>query len=315
MGQLFVGVGVFAHKNIMRCTQTQPCISFGTTTQGTANLIMEVSVIVLQFRARLAGTQHLVSLLSTTRDCRVRRIIELLSDIPHHGEVIPPCAEEILQISADEPLRYKGFHPRLLLLKEELLKATDFLVESSKRILLYLDHISITGSKLPEATRMLTQSTVREQMEMATTLCRKARSAISSALAKPPGPAPMPYEDHEEITTAQPNSARGIYDGEPLPTGEDYDARWDPDFRMPGSQHGKFLTFPGPFFTPDTTPAIFDHFFLSETVADLLDNFNRKYSDCVENFKTTGRTQSEEDTAMEEALKEVCYTTTFLSSL
>lgn len=269
---------------------------------------MEVSEIVLQFRARLAGTQHLVRLLSTTRDCRVRRIIELLNDVSRYGELVPPCAEEIIQICTDDPMRYRGLHPRLLLLKDELSTATDFIIESSRRILLYLEHISITGSKLPEATRMLTQSTVREQMEMVTSLHQKAHSATTSALVKPPGPAPMPYDDHEEITTAQP-SMRGLINGKPAPIGEDYDARYDPDVKMPGTLHGKFLTLPGPFFAPETTKAAFDHFCVSETIADLLDNFSRKYSDCADNFKDTRRAQSDEDTAMLEALEEVCHTT------
>ncbi|KAJ4386217.1 hypothetical protein N0V93_009110 [Gnomoniopsis smithogilvyi] len=265
---------------------------------------MEITEIILQFRARLAGTQSLASLLSITKDCRVTRVIALLSEIPYHGQVLPPCAEEVLQICADDPMRYKGFHPRLLLLDEELSKATDFLVESSKRILLYLEHIKATGSKLPEAIRMLTQSTVREQMGLATDLCQKARSAMTEALTKPPGPAPMPFDDLESMITVQPSSARGLFDGEPLPTGENYDARWDPDFKMPGSQHGKFLKFPGPYFAPDTSEAIFDHFLLSETAADLLDNFNRKFSNCVANFEAPRRAQDEEDVAMLEALGE-----------
>lgn len=266
---------------------------------------MDISETALHFRARISCTPHLVSLLSVTRDCRVSRVIELLNRISPHGEVITPCAEQILQICTDDPLRCKGFHPRLLSLEHELSKATDILVESSKRILMYLDHIKATGSKLPDTIRMLTESTVREQMQLATRLYHRARSANTAALAKPPGPAPMPYDNHEDSSTAQQNPARGLLDGKPFHADEDYDIRWDPDFRMPGSPHGKFFKFPGPYFVPDTTRAIFDHFFLSETTADLIDNFNRRFADCLANLKDTGRIEPDEDIEMHEAFVEV----------
>lgn len=273
--------------------------------------IMEASDVFLQFRARLASTQHLVSLLSVIGDRRVKRVIELLNEISYHGEVIPPCFREILRICSDDPLRYRGFHLRLNHLDEQVSKATDVLVESSKRIILYLDHIKANDSKLPVSTRLLTHSAVHEQMELARSLRQKAHLATSAALAKPPGPAPMPYDNPRDEAITKPNLERKLVEGKPYPIGKDYDARWDPDFKMPGSQHGKFFKFPGPFFSPDTTHAIFDHFLLSETVADLLENFNRKFSDCLANFKNTNRFQAEEDVAMLEGLGEVNCSITF----
>nr|AVP71782.1 MAT1-1-2 [Juglanconis oblonga] len=265
---------------------------------------MDVSEVIVQLRARLASNRQLATLLSRSiRDPRVKRIIELLENIPPHGELIPSRAEEILQICADDPLRYRGFHPRLALLEEELSKATDFLVESSKRIILYLNHIKATGNELPESICQLTQSTLTEQKNMAVQLYQSAHSTITDALSKPPGPAPMPYDGQQDTTAAQPESTRGLVDGEPCPIGKDYDARWDPDYRMPGTQHGKFLRFPGPYFAPYNTSSVFDQFFLSETVADLIDNCNRKFEDCLANFKDTKRIRTRGDAAVLQALQ------------
>lgn len=97
--------------------------------------------------AGLAANRQLAALLSSSiRDSRVqKRVLALLEEIAPHGEVIPPSAQEILKICDDDPVLYRGFHPRLAFLKENLQGATELLVESSKRMLLYLEHIEVKG--------------------------------------------------------------------------------------------------------------------------------------------------------------------------
>lgn len=280
----------------------------------------EISEIVVQFRARLAANRHLAALLSrSVRDCRVKRILALLEEIAPHGEVIPPSAQEILKICDDDPVRYRGFHPRLAFLKENLSKATDFLAELSKRMLLYLKHIEVQGSSLSPSIRRLAQSAITEQKEMAVKLCQSACGAINIALSKPPGPAPMPYDDHRSEPTALSKSSRRLRGGKPSSIGHDYDSRWDPDYKMPGSQHGKFLTFAGPFFASHKDEAgNFDHFCLSANHGAHIESWKFKYEVVTTNFTDTGRLRTRNDEDMDRLRarqKVICSTKTMIPLL
>lgn len=199
---------------------------------------MDISEVCLQLRARFQSNQFLIELLSKINDRRVKRIVQLLNQMPKSE--IPEYAQEIVQICADLPGK-TGFHPRLHFLSAELNKAVDFLREHLKRVGLYLDHIAANGNVVPDATSQLVrvcmsssclffsqltsaQSAAKEQMDLSTVLCREARSAYTDATCYPPGPEAL---------------ERGLVNGVPEPIGEDYDPRWDPVVRMPGSQHGE----------------------------------------------------------------------------
>lgn len=248
-----------------------------------------ISDLVGQFRARVLANQHLIEMLSkSSNDPRVKRIVALLKQITPYEEMIPPPAEEILKICEDDPARYRGLHLRLEVLKEQLLDAAGSLTELSKRILLYLEHIQVKPAPfttLPMSFRDLVKSAVTEQKEMATQICQKAYTAIEMGRTKPPGPAPMPYEDQN-----QPREFRKLVNGEPAPIGQDYDPRWDPDVRMPGTLHGKFLRFPGPYFARyHASKGFFDVFELSGCLGQLIENVERHYETTHDNFASTGR--------------------------
>lgn len=147
-------------------------------------------------------------------------------------------------------------------------------------------------------------------MDLSTKICQKARSVYADAICYPPGPGPRL---DGKPSTAQSESTRELRDGEPQPTGKDYDPRWDPFARMPGSQHGKnnptsavrvsltftgkFFKFPGPFFAPDATRTNFDQFLLSETHSKLIDNSNRRIANVRANLEKTGRIETTADVA------------------
>ncbi|CAN8100103.1 unnamed protein product [Discula destructiva] len=246
---------------------------------------MDRSDSEIQLRAKLAGNSHLVELLlkHAPEDRRVKRMVELLTEVSHRGLAMSSCVQEIMQICAENPKRRFGFHPRLRLLIEDMSKSCDFLLEFSNRVMMYLDHLGATGSLMPESVRLLVKSALHEQMDLSTTFCREARSAYANATCSAPGPAPMP---DESTTNRRLDAVRGLFNGEPKPIGKDYDSRWDPDYRVPGSPHCKFFKFPGNYFAPDTNPAKFDHFLLSQTTAALIEDTNRKFADAREKHES-----------------------------
>lgn len=66
--------------------------------------------------------------------------------------------------------------------------------------------------------------------------------------------------------------------------------RYNPDFKVPGSQHCKFLRFPGPYFAPSHDPQDpYDRFFLPEATTLILFYYVRMYDQVEENLINTGR--------------------------
>lgn len=118
-----------------------------------------------------------------------------------------------------------------------------------------------------------------EQADLTKKICLEARSAYTEITCSAPGPTPMP---DDETTTERKDYSRQLRDGVPTPIGKDYDSRWDPAARMPGSAHGKFFKFPGNYFVPDTNAANFDQFLLPETTSDLIDKMDRKFAESQE---------------------------------
>lgn len=218
--------------------------------------------------------------------------MDLLAAVAEDGEKIICAAQKIIEMSTGKP--YTGFNPVLSYYETSMTDAADTMMESSKRIFLYLEHVSCQGS-LARSTRHLIESATSTQQDLMQQIYAKARDNLSTLRVKPPGPAPLPYADQDYLRKLEPASFRDhrLLDGTPCSVGEHYDTRWDPDFRTPGSQHVKFLTFPGQFFEADAdSEDIFDKFHLPAVLGDLYDKVVFEY-DCVEqNFKTTGRLQT-----------------------
>nr|AVP71795.1 MAT1-1-2 [Ophiognomonia clavigignenti-juglandacearum] len=269
---------------------------------------MDIPETGSQLRTRLQNNQFLVKQLSDTDDRLVKRVIELLDnasqqDVTQHAEGICEIVENLSGKT--------GFRPRLQCLTAALFKAADSLDESLTSVLMYLNHMSATGSAFPEPVRQLVevrmprhygarertipQSAVRVQKDLGSDLTQKARSLYADAICYPSDPGKRlgggPSGAHSDPT-------REVLDGEPQPVGKDSDPRWDPFVRMPGTQHGSSSSFPGPFFAPQKTRTNFDHFLLSQTHSNLVGNTNRKIAHVRANFRRTDRVKPSEDVAV-----------------
>lgn len=66
--------------------------------------------------------------------------------------------------------------------------------------------------------------------------------------------------------------------------------RYDPDIRYP-TPYNKFLRFDGPYFSPikPKDPAALNEFFLPASLVQIRDYYIRRYDQCKNNLKTTGR--------------------------
>lgn len=258
----------------------------------------DLSEVIVQFRARLATNTQLISLLSTSaRDVRIKRSIDLIEDITLYGGRVSTSAQEILKVCENDSVRHRGLHQPLSLLKSNLSEATDHIMESVKRILLYLEHFKVLDSKapLPQSTYELTQSTITQQQQLAAQICSTACSNIASSSIKPPGPVPMPYQD-SVVTELVSSRDHGLFLLEPRAIGDAYDARWDPNHKVPGTQHGKFLRFPGPFYgPPQEIQGSFDQFCLPEATGILIDSTTEDYEDVKANFESTERLQTRDN--------------------
>nr|AAK83345.1 mating type protein MAT1-1-2 [Cryphonectria parasitica] len=264
-----------------------------------ASEIEDSSKLSDAFRVRLAGNQHLISLLSQSiEDPRVKRVTEFIEQLTLRGEVITSSTEETSQILHEDPVRWRGFHQRLAVLREKLTEATDYMLELSNRVNLFLEHTRIydqLGSYpglLHETTRELVQSAIAHQKSAAVDLRRSVFSALSSSFIKPPGPAPMSRYKYHHVNTSKQLVSRDhrLIDGKPSPVGDQYDFRWDPDYKTPGSQHTKFMTFPGPFFGPiQESEGTFDQFCIPETTGKLIDHLTLQYEAVTTNFDITSR--------------------------
>lgn len=251
----------------------------------------EVSHTIESFRVRVSSNRQLVLILSENiKDLRVKRIASLLEEITPHSEAICISTQQVYEICQNAHILHRGFHPQLSFLKEEMVTASSYLAEVLKRILLYLEHMQIIGSKLPGNIMHLTKSAITEQKQLADQLRLQAFQAIKTAVSRTPGPGVMPHKNCHNAAAEEKKDLRPLFNNQPLPMGDEYDARWDPDFKVPGSQYSKFLRFSGPFFASNEVgDAIFDDFRLPETVGSLIDSWTSKYDGVKSNFKETHR--------------------------
>ncbi|ROW07185.1 hypothetical protein VPNG_07387 [Cytospora leucostoma] len=252
-------------------------------------------------RVRIVGNKYFVDLIaeSGTKDARIKRVAQLLQKVSRHETDFCNFCDEAFEICAKDPRLYRGPHFQLSQLKDSMDRAGDFMYEYSKRILLYLELLRTTGSTMDDSARITIQTSITTQKE----LLYAARWSVIKEMAldvrPPPGPASLPYGHPEGVANPEEQDVLPFLDGKPVPQLElsmttdrsrPINWRYDPGFKVPGSQHCKFLRFPGPYFAPVHDPQDpHDRFFLPEATTQILYYFVRKYDQVLQNFTTTGR--------------------------
>jgi hypothetical protein len=78
--------------------------------------------------------------------------------------------------------------------------------------------------------------------------------------------------------------------------------RYDPDIRYP-TPYNKFLRFDGPYFSPNEPkdPTELNEFFLPASLVHIRNYYMRRYTQCENNLKATGRLPEIIRTPQEEA--------------
>lgn len=223
-------------------------------------------------------------------DLRIKRTIELLDEAAPAAEAICTLLEEILQHCQDAPAFHRGYNPHLLLLHQDLTEAANYHSELSKRTHLYFQHMLNMGSSFPEDILRPIASAIAEQQQLADYLRFEGYRLLSTAVSRPPWPNPTISNTKISTTGSQERQMRPLFENKPLPIDDQYDARWDPCCRVPGSQYGKFLRFPGPFFSPEEDEeSICDNFCLPESAGLIIDAWLSKYEAVKANFQETRR--------------------------
>nr|WRY74166.1 mating type protein MAT1-1-2 [Diaporthe caulivora] len=261
-------------------------------------------------KMRMAGNKHFAQVLrqvETQKDPRVLRIARLLDQLNGQEQALIDLTDEVFAICDKEQLRYVGFHPRLERLIKDVRYAADFVDEYAKRVVLWLEHLRITGSKVNEMARTTLSDSVSKQRHCTTGLVWSAVMASPTGKIRPPGPGKLPYG-----SAGAPNpelqEPRKYVNGKPVPvlernfyTGELRPINWryDLDFRMP-SPYCKFLRFNGPYFNPTKPhPRELNSFFLPGSLVQIIHYYMRKYDQTEQNLRDTGRlpTRTDEEEA------------------
>lgn len=247
--------------------------------------------LVEQLRSKTAGNERVITILvQDATDFRVKRIIELLNEVALAAEAICATIEQIPQVSQYSSTVHRGFNPHLLLLHQELTDAANHHSELSKRILLYLQHLVIQAPHFSRDILHPIISVIAEQQHLADDLRFEGSQLLSTTISRPPGPSSSTSNAPQSTALSQDGQVRPLFDNKPLPVDDQYDARWDPDCKVPGSQYSKFLRFPGSFFNPeDEDESTCDNFQLPESAGLIIDSWLSKYEAVKTNFKETQR--------------------------
>lgn len=233
--------------------------------------------------------QETVILAQNVTDQRIKRVIELLTEVAPAAETICVMLEQILQFCQNAPSTHRGCNPHLILLRQELTDAANYHSELLKRAHLYLQHMEVMGSSFSANILQPIDSAIVEQQQLADHLRFEGYQLLSTAVSRGPGPHNTISSAHTSAACLREQKMRPLFDNKPLPIDDEYDARWDPYCRVPGSQHGKFLRFPGRFFSPEEEESICDNFNLPESAGLIIDAWLRKYEAINTNFKETRR--------------------------
>ncbi|ROW10454.1 hypothetical protein VMCG_01698 [Cytospora schulzeri] len=256
-----------------------------------------------KLRVRIVGNNFFIDLIgeSGVRDERIKRIAQLLEKLNKYAKEFSNVCDDAFEICAKDPRRYRGPHYQLEALKKHMDRTADYAYEYAKRVLLYLELLSTTGSTMVASARLTLQTSMTTQKELIFAARWSVIKEMALDVRPPPGPASLPYGHPEGVANPEEQDYRPFLDGNPVPvmdvsltTGQLGPVNWryDPGVKAPGSPHCKFFRLPGPYFAPQVDPQDpYDHFFLPETTTLILYYFVRKYDQVTQNFLATGRLQ------------------------
>lgn len=278
---------------------------------------IQLTEIIDKLRIRATGNDKWVNILvQNDTDLRARRIMQLLGEATPKAEAVCALIEQILQICENSQVFHRGYDPYLLSLRQEITEAANYHTEILRRTRLYLQLMAKKESSFSEDILCSMDSAVAEQQELANHLRFESYRLLGTAVSRPPGPAITAFNAQRDTTDLPEVQMRPLFDNKPLPIEDEYDSRWDPDFRVPGSQYGKFLRFHGPFFAPDEEGAsTCDNFNLPESAGLIIDACISKYEAVKNNFEETGRLPRKTQQSSIQALvshQRVCHFLDFL---
>ncbi|KAJ0123428.1 mating type [Diaporthe amygdali] len=262
-----------------------------------------------EIRVRMAGNKYVAHVLRQggSQDPRIKRVARLLEQLNGQEQAMCDFCVEVFDTCARNPVRYVGFDPHLDNLMKKLRRAADYADEFGKRILLWVEHLRITGSVLSDTASRSLESSLPIQRDMTLGIVWSAAMACPAKI-RPPGPGSLPYHP-QGAPNPEEKAFRPYVDGKPVPLLEQnyysgdlrpVNWRFDPDVRAP-SPYCKFFRFNGPYFRPNKPlhPRNLNTFFMPESAVNIWHYYMRRYNQVENNFKATGRlpTRNEEEEA------------------
>nr|AQT26493.1 MAT1-1-2 [Valsa mali] len=253
-----------------------------------------------KLRVRMAGNTFFINLIGETgtKDVRIKRIASLLEGVNKYVTEFCNICDDAFEICDKDPRRYRGPHYQLAALKAGMDRAADYAYEYSKRILLYLELLRTTGSTMEDGAKRTLQTSIETQKKLIYEARWSVIKQMNLDVRPPPGPGSLPY-GHPEGANPEDQDFRPLLNGKPVPlldtnlaTGEltPVDWRYDPGFKVPGSQHCKFLRLPGPYFAPQYNPRDpYDRFFLPQVTKRILSYYANQYDTIKQYLEATGR--------------------------
>nr|BAE93758.1 mating type gene [Diaporthe sp. 930811-14] len=252
-----------------------------------------------EIRVRMAGNKYVAHVLRQggSQDPRIKRVARLLEQLNGQEQAMCDFCVEVFDTCARNPVRYVGFDPHLDNLMKKLRRAADYADEFGKRILLWVEHLRITGSVLSDTASRSLESSLPIQRDMTLGIVWSAAMACPAKI-RPPGPSSLPYHP-KGAPNPEEKEFRRYIDGKPAPlleknpqTGnlQPLNWRWDPDLRYP-TPYNKFFRFDGPYFSPHKAqyPFKWNEFYLPRSAVLIWKYYTTRYNQVEENFINTGR--------------------------
>ncbi|KAL1858334.1 hypothetical protein Daus18300_009952 [Diaporthe australafricana] len=266
---------------------------------------------LMQLRIRSVGNQYYIDVIreGNHKDVRVKRVAQLLQDLNRQEKALCDLSQQVFDIRTENERRYIGNDPRLEVIMKKLGCHADFVAEFAKRVILWLDHLRIAGSKLSDQTRRTLEHSMSVQRDLTKGLFWSATMASRVGKIRGPVPGSLPYHP-DDAPNPELQGAWGYIDGDHVAVEErnpetgkpqPLNWRWNPDIRMP-TPYNKFFRFEGPsYFSPNKPeyPYKYNEFYLPQSALEIRDYYTRKFDQVENNFKATGRlpTRSEEEEA------------------
>lgn len=148
-----------------------------------------------KLQVRIAGNNFFIDLIGETgtKDLRIKRIAQLLEGLNKYAKQFCKVCDDAFEVCAKDPRRYRDSHHHLEDLKKNMDRAADYVYEHAKRILLYLEHLRTTGSKMDDSARLTLQTSMTTQKELIFAARWSVIKEMALDVRPPPGPASLPY--------------------------------------------------------------------------------------------------------------------------